>query len=322
MKYFLGVDGGATKTLAVVCDALGHELARACTGGGNHQTDRPGAERNIANAVDGALGAAGLSKQQTAAAVFGLAGADREVDFRILRPMLAELSLPRWDLVCDTVIALKAGTRKDYGLVSICGTGTNTVAIDRSGRMLQIGGFGYVYGDFGGGGELAAEVFRSVIRAWEGRGPETLLTGPTLELLGYRDVEQMYGDMLDNGKYPPSGLARLLFAVADQDEVARGILMRQGIELGRTACAAIKKLGMQGDTFDGVLAGSVLTRGDRNGQYVRTYMEREVMAAAPGCSLRALDSEPVLGALLMAMRMDGAVVAPDVLEQLRSTLAI
>ncbi|AIQ47333.1 ATPase [Paenibacillus sp. FSL R7-0273] len=320
MNYYLGVDGGGSKTLAVISDAAGRITGRGASGCGNHQTGAERAEINIRQAVEEAMRQAGLRKEQVTSSVFGLAGADREADFRILRPMIAKLGMEPHHIVCDTVIGLRAGTRQSYGAVVICGTGTNCYGINRSGQELQVGGFGYTFGDFGGGGDLAVEAFRSVIRAWEGRGRPTRLTQAILGKLGYASEADMFHYYLDHSLRVPHEIAKLLFEVAAEDETAREILQRQGRELGIAASAVIWRLGMQQDVFDLVLAGSILTRGES--RYVVPYISEAVSAAAPGCTLRKLEQEPVAGALLLAMERSGIQVAEDVYEQLHQTLSV
>lgn len=299
MNYYLGVDGGGSKTLAVVCDESGRIAGRAASGCGNHQLGVELAQRNIRAAVDDALRQAGIGKKQVVRSVFGLAGADREADFRILRPMIAALDMGEHEIVCDTVIGLRAGTKQAHGVVVICGSGTNCYGINRQGEELQVGGFGYAFGDFGGGSDLAVEVFRSVIRAWEGREPFTLLSEPALRMLAMASEEEMFHHYLDHERRIPGDLAKLLFEVAEHDETAQAILARQGRELGKAAGAVIRKLGMESDHFDLVMAGSILTRGDN--RYIRPHLDAQIREWAPGCELTVLTSEPVAGALLMAL---------------------
>ncbi|AIQ68113.1 N-acetylglucosamine kinase [Paenibacillus graminis] len=320
MNYYLGVDGGGSKTLAVVTDQDGKVMGRAATGCGNHQSGAAIAEQNIRLAVDEALHASGLTKERITYSTFGLAGADREADYQVLRPMIAGLGLERHHIVCDTVIGLRAGTRQSHGVVVICGTGTNCYGINREGHELQVGGFGYAFGDFGGGGELAVEVFRSVIRAWEGREQPTRLSQATLNLLGFASTEAMFHHYLDHGMRAPLEIAKLLFEVAEHDELARDILRRQGRELGIAASAVIRKLGMQQDSFDLVMAGSLLTRGDS--RFISPYIEAEVCAAAPGCRLMVLRLEPVAGALFMAMEKSGNPVGESVYHELDEQLSV
>ncbi|RRJ63804.1 ATPase [Paenibacillus oralis] len=320
MDYFLGVDGGGSKTLAVVTDEQGRILGRALSGCGNHQVQEELARRSIIEAAGGALAQAGLDHRQIRYAMFGLAGADREADFLVLRPMIADLGFPEHGIVCDTEIGLRAGTRQPDGVVAVCGSGTNCYGVNKRGESLQCGGFGYMFGDFGGGGELAVEVFRTVIRAWEGRERPTLLTEAVLQTLGYPSVERLFHDYLDRGAGAPGHLAKLLFQVAERDEAVRRILRRQGKELGLAAAAVIRKLGMGEDRFDLVLVGSVLTRADH--RFVTPYIEEIVKRAAPDCSLRRLTMEPAAGAILLAMEKSGRPVGESVYERLDAGLSV
>ncbi|MDG0811640.1 N-acetylglucosamine kinase [Cohnella rhizosphaerae] len=251
-----------------------------------------------------ALADAGISREQVAFACFGLAGADREADFRILRPMIAELGFARHEIHCDTMIAMRAGTTRPYGVVLICGSGTNGAGRNPAGESLQVGGFTYMTGDFGGGMALAVEVFRTVIRAWDGREAETALTPLVLAETGYSTVEEMFHDYLDRDLRPPLRLAKLLFEAAEGgDAASQAILRKQGDELGRQAAAIIRRLGMTNETFDVVMAGSILTRG--KGHFVHAEIRRAAAAAAPNASVVKLAVEPVVGALWMAFEADG-----------------
>lgn len=316
MRYYLGVDAGGSKTYALVVDESGRIAGKGASGCGNHQMGYERAKRNIAEAVNAALGEAGLAPEEIERACFGLAGADRETDFRILRPMIAELGLPRHDIVCDTMIGLRAGTSRPSGVVLVCGSGTNSAGRNAAGETCQVGGFTYEFGDFGGGGILAVEAFRSVIRAWDGREEPTLLTDMVLQRLGYGSVQAMFDDYLDHGKSPPITLAPLLFEAANQgDRVAREILRAQGVELGKSAKAVIRKLGMERDEFDVVLVGSVLVRGD--GDYVTSPIEEAVREAAPRASVAKLTVEPVVGAVWSAAEAGGRELPREMADGLR-----
>ncbi|ULL17515.1 ATPase [Paenibacillus sp. H1-7] len=316
MAYYLGVDAGGSKTYAVITDETGRLIAAGKGGNGNHQIDASAAQRNIEHAVMQALRKAGLKREDIAFAWFGMAGADREADFLVLRPMIAQLGFPRTEIVCDTIIALRAGTNKPYGVVSICGTGTNCAGISPDGDMWQCGGFGYHYGDYGGGSWLALEAFRAAVRGWEGRGEPTLLTEAVPGALDYHSIEHMFHSYLDSDQRPPLDVVKTLFEMASQgDLVSLELLRRQGAELGMAARAVVNRLGLQDTAFDLVLAGSVLTRGD--GRYVHPYILEEARKAAPHCSLAVLTVEPVVGAVLLAMEKDGLQVT----EQMSTKLA-
>lgn len=235
----------------------------------------------------------------------------------ILHPIIRNIGFTNYTINCDTMIGLRAGTNHPYGIALICGTGTNSAGRNPQGEHYQCGGFDYMYGDFGGGGSLNIEVFRSVIRAWDGREKPTLLTDLLLKLLSYDTVGEMFNDFQDHGRQVPVEAARLLFEAAyGEDSVALEILNRQGVELGKSAVAVVQRLGMANDTFDVVLVGSLLTRGDRG--WIREPIEQALQSVAPHASIVTLTTEPVIGAVWSAMEEDGLTISKEVDKRLRS----
>ncbi|MCY0876947.1 MAG: hypothetical protein OWT28_11870 [Firmicutes bacterium] len=119
---------------------------------------------------------------------YGLAGADREHDFQIIRPALATLPVSHWDVVCDTLEKLRTGCPYNVGVVLVCGSGTNgtnAMGRNRAGRTIKVGGFGYMFGDFAGGHFLATETFRAAIRSMELRDIPFSLPERVAKALGF-----------------------------------------------------------------------------------------------------------------------------------------
>ncbi|RJE89050.1 ATPase [Paenibacillus sp. 1011MAR3C5] len=315
---FLGIDAGGTKTHALLVDENGKVLGQGLSGNGNHQTAFEQARTNIESACNAALNEAGITKEQVTYAYFGLAGADREPDYAILRPMIASLGYDRHAIACDTMIGMRAGTRRSYGAVIISGTGFNSAARNAKGEELQYGGFGYLFGDgHGSGSDLAVHAFRTAIRSWEGREEYSILTKLVPEKLGYASVQAMYDDALDNGKRPPRDLGKLMFEAASQgDAVAIRILREAGFEHANAVNALIKRLGMQEDTFDVVLIGSVMSRG--SSPHMVDAIKEAVAKTAPNASVVRLAVDPVIGAVMSAMDNSGIEIDAATDAALRS----
>ena len=118
-------------------DETGRIAGKGMGGRGNHQLSAL-AEASIRQAVEEALGQAGLQRENIACASFGLAGADREADFRILRPMIGAMGFKKHHIACDTVIAMRAGTRQRDGVVLICGAERTVTASTRQARRFRL----------------------------------------------------------------------------------------------------------------------------------------------------------------------------------------
>lgn len=318
MPYYLGMDAGGTTTYAIITDETGVICGVGEAGNGNHQIDRKVAEENILSATKDALITAGLDECDISYAWFGIAGGDREIDFVIIRSIIDKLQLPVYDVSGDTMIALRAGSSRPNGVVVICGTGVNCAGRNMEKEFYQCGGFGFNYGDYGGGGSLSIEVFRAVMREWDGRGEKTLLTDMVLEVLDYDSVTELFHDFLDHNRPIPNHLTKLLFPAMEQgDTIAQAILEQQGMELGLSVQAVVERLGMQNDTFDVVLAGSVVTRDGDN--IIQAHIRAATKTVAKNAKVVSLHVEPVVGAILLAMEESGLEINQKIHENLSIT---
>ncbi|MBP1971549.1 N-acetylglucosamine kinase-like BadF-type ATPase [Virgibacillus natechei] len=303
MRYILGVDGGNSKTYAVIVDEKGNRIGHGISGNGNHQG--VGVDRfleNIQSAVDQALNEGGLQSGDISFAQFGLAGADREKDYKILKASLAKLPFENWDVVSDALEGIRAGSPTNTGVVLVCGAGTNAAGKTKNGKTVQTGGFGYRFGDGAGGAFMADEAFRAAIRSWEYRGERTLLTEMIPRELGYQNIEELYNYYIDNlNEKVPFEVTLILHRAADKgDLVAMNILKKVGWELGIAANSVIKRLGgFDGETIPIILVGSVLQEGKNPALF--EMLKKTIQDENADYELINLEMEPVYGSVLLAM---------------------
>ncbi|MBD2847641.1 ATPase [Paenibacillus sp. IB182496] len=319
---YLGIDAGGTKTDALLVDASGTVRGRGRGGCGNHQLSVELARASIAEACEAALREAGAMRSDVAYAYFGLAGADREPDYAVLRPLVGALGYRRHAIACDTMIGMRAGTRLPYGAAIVSGTGFNAAARNRHGEELQYGGFGYVYGDgLGTGKDLANHALRTAIRSWQGREAPSLLCELVPDALGHATMEAMYDALLDGDVRPPAELAKLMFEAAAQgDPPAIAVLEAEGAEHANAVGALIRRLGMQDEAFDVVLIGSVLMRG--GSPHMVEAIRTGVAAVAPAARVVKLTADPVVGAALCALESAGEKVDEALEQRLRQSAAV
>ena len=245
MALYLGVDGGATHTRAVIVDAAGRECGRGRAGSGNQTAvGLDTAVTNIRLAVGEAARAAGVHLP-VAGAWYGLAGVDRPEDQTRILPRLAGLALHS-RLTNDAELGL-AALPGHQGVCLITGTGSIAVGRDGSGRQARAGGWGHVFGDEGSGYAIGRAALQAVSQAADGRGPATALTAAVLaawDLQGPADlIERVYpgGD-----KALIAGLAPTVLQQAAGDAVARGIVIAAARELARAALATAGQLAFPG----------------------------------------------------------------------------
>lgn len=320
MRYLMGVDGGGSKTYTVITDEYGNKVGDGLSGRGNHQVvGIETALMNIKESIDKALACARLTYKDISFTQFGLAGADREKDFSILRPALSTLPFETWDLVCDTFEGLRIGSENNIGVVLVCGSGTNAAGRNKEGKVIQTGGFGYFYGDAAGGTHMAKETFRSAVRSWELREIPSVLTEKVPKFFGFQTMEQHVDDFLDQDIYDvPGELTIVLHEAADEgDLLAIQILRNTGKELGIAANSVIKRLGkFESGIIPVVLVGSVLQKA-RN-QHLLQSLKSTIVSENPNISLIIPDIEPVYGSILLAMDHLGIEAREDVYQKFRA----
>lgn len=259
-RLYGGVDGGGTKTLAIVVDEQGREIGRGVAGGSNCQTVGPEeASRRIAGALRQAAG----GNLPLSGLCIGLAGVDRLED---RAGMLVELS--KTQVVSQKQLWL--GNDAELILLSLPGgnglgliAGTGSIALGRApgSKLVRAGGWGHTIGDEGSGYDLGRRAIQASAQMADGRGPHTLLLEAILKEWNLSEPSQMIGIV-----YNPSTkvadfarLARLVSVTADAgDAVAQRLLKGAALDLARAVEAVATRLDF-GETAPGLaLAGGLL----------------------------------------------------------------
>ncbi len=317
--YFLGVDIGGTKSHALIADSEGNALGFGCSGAGNHEEVGYEGLRNTLQAITPqALEMAGIKKSQITSAGFGVAGFDWPSERQPTLEAIQSLGLNApVEAVNDTIIGLLAGASQGWGVAVVAGTGTNCWGWDEHHNIGRVTGVGY--GEHGGAGSLIFRALEAVAYEWTMRGPKTQLTKEFLRLTGAKDIPSLIEGLEMGEYYLSSDYAPVIFQVALQgDKTARSIIHWAGSELGHTAVAVIRQLGIQRQSFEVVLVGSLYEIGEMIIEPMREVIQFE----APQARLVRLSAPPVVGGVLLAMEQVG-LKPPLVREHLfHSTCAL
>ena len=173
----VGVDGGGTKTEAVIMDANYRVIGDGRAGPSNPlRVGIAGAAAAVREAIEV------LAPRRNSVATIwwraqiGLAGARRRELRERMRETLTPLGIGEIQVVTDADIALYGATDGAPGLVVIAGTGSICCGINARRKRFCAGGWGPIAGDEGGGAWLARRALRAVAYAFDGRGPKTALT--------------------------------------------------------------------------------------------------------------------------------------------------
>ena len=295
--FVLGIDAGGSRTTGLLSDASGAVIASARGPGANLQSaGELEVEKVLHQVIEDALGE---HTARPAAICLGMAGVDRPDDARIIRGILARIGYRAKVLVVnDALIALEAGQPGSPGMVIIAGTGSIAYGRNDRGHAARAGGLGHVLSDEGSGYWLGREALRAVVRAADGRGDRTDLTGPILRHFEAHEPADLVRTVYGSASRPAgiAALAREVCEVADAgDRVAQTIVEQGAAELVRMAESVAHQLSLQAP--DVLLSGGAL----RGVTRLRETTEAILAERLPGCRARLLDVEPAVGAVRLAL---------------------
>jgi glucosamine kinase len=323
-RFLLGVDGGATKTLAAVLDLQTQALHLAHAGPSNE--DAVGAKAAVEallGAAEQAIARAGIEEAELAAAVLAVAGTNTDSIVGHVRAARDE----GWIVVNDVVGAWATATGAGPGIAVISGTGSNVFGVGRSGRAWRAGGWGHLLGDEGSGYWLGIQSIKAALRDREASGPSTALSELVPAFFGAPSVEALaslvYSKPLTKGQI--AALATETARLAEQgDAVARELFSRAAAELADQVAAVINRTGLaeQGEggaePFPVGLIGSAF----KAGQLFVEPLSAAILAAAPEAVVSSVEMAPVGGSLLLAARACGAQLdAGDLAPRIERALA-
>lgn len=320
---YLGIDGGGTKTRAVILDAFGRLIGEGV--GESSNFGYIGVEQatsNIRDAIISAASQAGIVQPRFDAAFFGLAGVVSDTDREMARNMARSLDLVPGDQIGvdhDCRIALAGGLGGETGIVQIIGTGTSTFGMNASGDRWMSGGWGRLIADEGGGYWLGIEAMKATTAAYDGRGHPTLLHNRVLDALGINSVGDIM-QVLYTQQMPVADIAALgrlvIEAASEKDAVAIGIIAHGMDEVARCVEAVANELQFPADHIRLITVGGITQAGD----VVMEPLQAAVHARVPTCQITPPLFDAGIGAGLLAMQHHGQAMTPKILENLRSSL--
>jgi glucosamine kinase len=315
--FILGVDGGATKTVAAVLNLETKKLCLPADGGPSNAAII-GIEQAVGvvlRVADEAMEKAGISRREIARAVLAVAGPSTEMLACHVRAVRSE----DWIVVNDVVAAWATATRGTPGVGAISGTGSNVFGVGPGGRAWRAGGWGHLLGDEGSGYWLGIETIRAALHERDGTGSPTALSAAATEFFGVESVEAVaalvYSKPLTKGEIAAIA-PRTAALAASGDEVARSLYERAAAELGRQIAVVIERTGLHDVSPDAGFPVGLIGSVFKAGAVFVEPLRAVIREAAPRARVSVTEMAPVGGSLLLAARACGLELPPDTLSQL------
>jgi glucosamine kinase len=303
----IGIDGGGSKTTALVADDKGSAIAEVTgmpsavrAGGVDESADI------IERVVHDGLSEAGIDDTPRVVCV-GVAGVGRE-----------SLRLELWEALTSREIADEIVVHTDYsiafddafgqgpGILLLAGTGSVAVGRGPTGAMARCGGWGPDFGDEGGGAWIGRRALSVVAAAADGREPETALTGAVLTASECADVSDLIAWAAEASPATLASLAPIVAHVADAGDLrANSLLDIATEELALHARALARQLfADERAALPIALCGGLLTRGAA----LRKRLTHRLKSAVPGAQLAADEVVPARGAVRAALHFLGDTI--------------
>jgi glucosamine kinase len=310
MTYIvIGIDGGGSKTHAMVADEQGRTIAETV---GPGSAVRPGRAEHSANViaevVRDALASCEMTHVTPRVLSIGVAGAGRETERNELWQALVSRDLAV-ELVIhsDFSIALDDAFADGPGVLLISGTGSVAFGRGPTGATSRCGGWGPVCGDEGSGAWIGRRALSVVTAAADGREPETALTGAILTAAQINETSDLIGWAANAAPSQLASLAPVVLSVADAGDLRANAIVSLAVEelVLHVRALARQLFGDERAALPIALSGGMLSRGTT----LRKRLEHRLKSAVPGGQLRTDVVIPARGAVRAALRILGEVMA-------------
>jgi N-acetylglucosamine kinase-like BadF-type ATPase len=320
MSFVLGVDGGTSKTKALIATLDGTVVGHAKTGGSNvYDGDLQVGLANAMQAPAEAISLAGIATELIETSLFSMSGADWSEDMLMFRASARAQGFGRRiDVVNDAIGGLYAGRPESSCVAVICGTHAACAARGADGSLWH----NSFWQMSGGAHNLGSAALRAVYQSDLGILDQTSLTAAILEYFGESTPESLLHRQtaLFADPFPDVALLTpLLFDHADTgDLVSREIVTAHGRDLARYALAAARKVGIEAGEYELILGGSVFRHSSSVLPDAIADAMRERSPKLATVKFRV--HEPVVGALLLAFENHGVSITDDLVGRIIETL--
>ncbi len=290
--FFLGIDGGGTKTEFTLSDEAGN-IIRSITLEGCNPVDVgfTKASEILTRGISEIVGDIPTSSIYCFAGIAGgITGNNKER----IRALLSEFGFAEFDNGSDAQNAVAASFCGREGIVVIMGTGT--VAFTKIGeKLIRHGGWGYLFEEGGSGFSIGRDAIMHTL-AMEEKGKSDPLSDEIKKELGASALSSL-GFLYDGGKRGIASLSTAVFRVADTSDItALGILEKNMKAVARLIESAASENKMQ----TVVVTGGLSARADILFPLIKKNLTKDMVF-----NLSMAEQKPIYGALLLANRLKG-----------------
>lgn len=216
LKYYIGIDGGGSKTRFLCTDRYGNEVGSSLQDGSYYVQDGVDIvlkrlKAGIAQCCPGDVG--------NAAICFGMPAYGENIyrDMQVAETVRKALSPAKIRIENDVVVAWAAATAMSPGIVIVGGTGTIGYGRDKYGNCVRCGGWHEFFSDEGSGYWLGRKLLRLFSQQSDGRLQRTVLYNLVRDRLGLKDdfdITELTNTRYSNSRKETAALQSILLEAA------------------------------------------------------------------------------------------------------------
>lgn len=308
-QFVIGMDGGATKTAAMLSDLKGAVLAEDAGGASNPQVVGPEKTASvIVGLIETLTSKVGCRPSEIVGIMAGLAGAGREGDKESVRNAVTaeakrrRLPIGRVGVESDGRVSLEGAFKGKAGIILIAGTGSFSLAKDHKGGIHRAGGWGRIVGDEGSGQILGREGLNAVAKHIDGRGKPTTLTALIAKKFGLSSQEKIISAVYRQN-FDVATIAPLVIeAATGKDIECARILNKATFELSEHVRILVKEIEESSHARSKIplaFIGSLIT----NDNVYQKILKHRIMFSMPQVNVVPPEAPPAFGAVLLAIRL-------------------
>lgn len=243
MGYYLGIDGGGTRTTAAVSDEKGNVIFKSVGKSINfYSVGMEKARENLFDVLNEIYKS--LGEIEFEVTFIGCSALDDVADKETINALCdGIINSEKIGMNSDVYVALASSGEDKCRVVAICGTGSIVTGIDENGNVKTKGGWGHIIGDEGSAYSIAVNALKACAMLCD-EGQKTPLIKCAEEYFGVDDlrnaIDKIYSP--ETTKDVLAGFSAKVGEIAEKDFVAKTVIMNEAHYFSKTVLALLNEM--------------------------------------------------------------------------------
>ncbi|WP_432403923.1 N-acetylglucosamine kinase [Wukongibacter sp. M2B1] len=298
MQYYIGIDGGGTKTLAYLGNEKKNIIEAIEVGSTNyHSVGIEKVRLELQEIFKFFIESQDITIEKIKGICIGGAGIDCKSDEKAIEKVFRDIGYKNvLQIYNDSVIALVGANGSKRGAILVSGTGSIAFGIDKNGEKHRVGGWGHIIDDAGSGYAIARDGLKKIMESYDGREEDTKIWQSIKDKLNLSHIDELITFIYDTNtkKHDIAKLAPCIIDLYEIDRVANRVIDIAVKDLCSMIDCLAKK--MKEEDFSLGLSGSIFLKSE----IIRKLFIQEMKKIHSDIRIHLPKENAVMGALALA----------------------